>query len=182
MPRKWTKADDALILGLASEGKTGAEIAAAMGLTSRGMVLGRLNRLRKGLPGRKPGRLYAYLDEIKSRYAAGESLNSIARSFSAYHGYVAETLKRAGVVLRPRYLRVSRVRPPKQPRLKAPVAPSPVLTADQAERIHHREVIIDNLTRAVRGSSDPVFVKRAQWIIDDKKADIDRILAQSVAP
>jgi DNA-binding MarR family transcriptional regulator len=49
------------------------------------------------------GQLDENIEEIKRRYASGESLNSISQTFASYHGPVANALKRAGVTLRSRY-------------------------------------------------------------------------------
>jgi hypothetical protein len=52
------------------------------------------------------------------------------------------------------------------------------LTPDQAERISHRKKIITKLVKAIDKSSDPDFIQRANWIIEEKKFDIRRISAE----
>lgn len=54
-------------------------------------------------------------------------------------------------------------------------------TAEQIERIGHREDIIRGLTRAIEQSSDPEFIKRANWTIEQKKFEIEGILFQDAS-
>jgi len=52
-------------------------------------------------------------------------------------------------------------------------------TAQQLERIGHRRDIIRGLTRAIEQSSDPSFIERANWMIEQKKFEIESILFQT---
>lgn len=52
------------------------------------------------------------------------------------------------------------------------------MTPDQAERIKYRRVTIRKLLKAVRNSTDEDRKQRARWIMEDKRAEIDRIRAE----
>lgn len=54
-------------------------------------------------------------------------------------------------------------------------------TPEQLERIGHRQDIIRGLTRAIEQSSEPEFIKRANWTIEQKKFEIEGILFQDAS-
>lgn len=56
------------------------------------------------------------------------------------------------------------------------------MSPDQAERIQHRRKIIRKLMAVVLDTKDEAQRNHARWIIEEKKAEIDQILADGEPP
>lgn len=55
------------------------------------------------------------------------------------------------------------------------------LSDSQVERIGYRVEVIDSLTRKIAKSTDPMFIQRANWIIEEKKSEIKAIVWEDAA-
>lgn len=125
-----------------------------------------------------------HIDEAKRLYEGGISLNKIAKHYGVYHGGLAKALTRAGVSLRPRYQTGPLHKGELLPSKRTPMsrrALSRGATADQAGRIHYREVNIAGLTKEMGKATDEARRKWLYLLIEEQRDGIEKIMSEGAA-